>query len=110
MARTRFGYSDPSTGERDALRQMDECLRERAIERGRIPLTDAGPLLPLPVGPVPVGAGGAGPTQVTFTFAEGAFRIDAPGADAQEIASRLGGALAEEMRALAEEVDGNALA
>ena len=64
----------------------------------------------LPLGPVPVAAGAAGASQVTFSFAEGAFRIDAPGADAREIASRIGGVLEEEMRALAEEVDGNALA
>ena len=65
---------------------------------------------PLPIGPVPPAAASSGGVTLNITLGEGAIRIDAPGADAQEIASRLGDALAEEMRALAEEVDGNALA
>ena len=68
------------------------------------------PLAPnLPLGPVPPSALPA-PASAPITITVGEIRIDAPGADAQEIASRLGDALAEEMRALAEEVDGNALA
>ena len=67
----------------------------------------------LPVGPVPPPAAApSGPTIIISpgAFAEGAFRIDAPGGDPEQIAARLGDYLSEEMRALAEEVDGNALA
>ena len=65
---------------------------------------------PLPLGPVPPSASAPASVSFSITLSEGAIRIDAPGADSQEIASRLGDALAEEMRALAEEVDGNSLA
>ena len=65
---------------------------------------------PLPLGPVPPSASAPASVSFSITLSEGAIRIDAPGADSQEIASRLGDALAEEMRAVVEELDSNSLA
>ena len=84
---------------------LAEIVRQEVALQGFTGLAD-----PLPLGPPPPAPASSGGVTLNITLGEGAIRIDAPGADAQEIASRLGDALAEEMRALAEEVDGNALA
>ena len=67
---------------------------------------------PLPVGPLPGGAaaagaaGGAGRTYaVTLHFAEGAIQITADGGTPGEIASEIGDALEDRMRAGVEQVD-----
>ena len=59
---------------------------------------------PLPVGPVPPPAQAAG-TTLTVNLAEGAIVIHAPGGDAEAIATRIGGELQSQWRALAEQVD-----
>lgn len=64
---------------------------------------------PLPLGPVPVAAGAAA-GGLTLNGGISIVVQAPPGADAQDIASRVSTAFEEEMRALAEELDGNALA
>ena len=79
-------------------------LRE-ALLAGALTLPSLDALAPpLPIGPVPPPAAASG-TTLTITMAEGSVVINAPGADADQIAERISGAMADEWRGLAEQFD-----